>query len=751
MTGDGRIIGAVPPPVASGRMRSLIWICRLAWPLLLVPTLAVAQLGDAALRVERLRAGETLPLTGRLDHPAWQRAPRHGAFVEIEPDLDAAPAQATMVRLLSDDAALYVGIDARDDAPDAIRAPWVRHDQVTRSQDHVGIYLDPIGTRRAAQFFRVNAAGSLADGMHTAADNHEDLAPDFDWDAAVHRGPQGWTAVLRLPFAALRFADDPAAPWRLLIVRSLPRDQQHLLASARVPRESTSIVEALQPLQGLSPPSDHGFLTLRPSLTWRHVRSDAPGVGTGPSAEASLDLKWRPRAELVVDGTLNPDFSQVALDVPQLAGNARFALVLEEKRPFFFESSDLLRSPTEALYTRSISDPRAGLRATWRGASLAGTVFAVDDRGGGAVLLPGPYGTDTAAQPASRVVAGRTRWDAGEHQTGLLLATRRYEGDRGENTVIGPDWTWRGVGAWQWRAQWLQAHTTARADGGQLRRGPAQGGGRRWLQALYLGDREEFSATVDDTDAGFRHDSGFVGQAGTRKATVWAAQGWGGVGPLNEFWVNAEAWQVIDKASGRTVERKFRPGVWVTAPGVVEAWFEVHLDSHQRLAADQPWLAERFADFGAVLTPGPRWPLLEIDAGAGRMADATEGIVRRGQRWQLRSQFRVGSRLEFEPRWDEVTLSGAGLPLFRERAVQALAVWHLGPRSHLRAIVQRQTLARGESQLPPLSSGSLIWSWRHSAGTVAYVGVSRAGDGEARTREFFVKLQADVDQVTGLF
>lgn len=640
-------------------MQRLYTAWTLAGSLALALALASAAVGAepvaGALHVERLRPGESLTLTGRLDHPAWQRAAAHGAFVEIEPALDAAPSHATTVQVLSDDDALYVGIVARDSEPGVIRAPWVRHDQVTRTQDYVGVYLDPIGSQRAAQFFRVNAAGSLADGMHTAADDHEDLAPDFDWDAAVHRGPEGWTAVLRLPFAALRFAHNPAAPWRLLVVRSRPRGQQHLFASARVPRESTSLLDALQPLQGLVPPGDHGFFSIRPSATWRHVQAnlqgDVPGDGTGitpgASVQASLDLKWRPRAELVVDATLNPDFSQVALDVPQLAGNARFALLLEEKRPFFFESSDLLRSPTDALYTRSITDPRGGLRATWRSARVAGSVFAVDDRGGGAVLLPGPYGTETAEQPASRVVAGRTQWDAGAHQAGLLLATRRYEADRGENTVVGPDWTWRSPGNWQWRAQWLQADTTARAvaghSGPELRRGPAQRGGRRWLQAMYLGDREEFSVSVDDTDAGFRHDSGFVGQAGTRKATVWAARGWGGVGPLNELWVNTQAWQTVDKTHGRTVERKFRPGLWLTAPGVVEAWFEVHLDSHQRLSADQPWLAERFADFGAVLAPGASWPLLEIDAGAGRMVDAEEGIVRPGQRWQLRSQFRLGS------------------------------------------------------------------------------------------------------------
>ena len=182
------------------------------------------------------------------------------------------------------------------------------------------------------------------------------------------------------------------------------------------------------------------------------------------AVDASLDLKWRPRAELVIDGTLNPDFSQVALDVPQLSGNTRFALQIAEKRPFFFESADLLRTPTEAFYTRSFTEPRWGLRATWRGSRVAGSAFAVDDRGGGLVYLPGPYGTDVAPQPASRTLAARVRSDEGALQWGGVLAARRYEDGRGENTVLGPDLHWTIDEAWRLRAQWLHARSSAQPD-----------------------------------------------------------------------------------------------------------------------------------------------------------------------------------------------------------------------------------------------------------------------------------------------
>ena len=707
---------------------------------------AAAQPSGAAMQAVRLTAGEIIRLDGRLDHPAWRRAPVFDAFVERDPDLGAAPPQATRVQLLFDDAALYVGITALDDKPGRIRAPLVRHDQVLRTQDFVVVYLDPIGSRRAAQFFRVSAAGSLGDGMHTAADDSEDFAPDFDWDAATQRTPGGWTAVLRLPFVSLRFSEDTTAPWRIMVARRLPREQFHLITSVAMTREQPSFIDGMQRLEGVRLPERHHFLSLRPSLTLRH---DATGTHT----DASLDVKWRARAELVIDGTLNPDFSQVALDVPQLSGNERFALSLIEKRPFFFESSDLLRSPTEALYTSSLTAPRAGLRATWRGAGGAGTLFGIDDRGGGLVLLPGPYGTGVAEQPASRVLAGRAQVDRGAAQGGLLLAGRRYADQRGDNLVLGPDLGWQLDKYWRVRAQWLHSRTTALDDGGGgLRRGPAVDGDRAYARIFYNRERVEANVALDRSDTGFRHDTGFVGQNGVRRITGWLARGWDGAFGLNQFWLNTEAWQVQDRQTGQVIERKVRPGLWLAGAHNLEAWLEWHADSRQRLAPGGALLAERFWHGGLVLTPAPWWSFVEASFSAGRQVDAAEGIVRDGRELSLFARLRPLPALELEPSWSLARLEGEGRPAYRETASQWLAVWHLGPRQHLRAIVQRSALARGGGAAPASRTVSLTWSLRPSTGTVLYVGASRADDGGGRrTDEAFVKLQLDVDEALALF
>ncbi len=712
---------------------------------------------DPAITASRLVPGERLTLDGRLDHPAWQRATVHRHFVEKAPNTGARPGHETELRVLFDEQALYVGIRAHDLEPALIRAPLVRHDGVNRTQDFVVVYLDAIGTRQSAQFFRINAAGSMADGRYTAADDSEDFAPDFDWDGAVHRDAQGYTAVLRIPFASLRYSSGEQAPWRIMVARRVPRAQFYLYSSVLIPRDAPSFIDRLQLLQGLALPSEHSFLTLRPSLTWRSRRqqTDAQPAQQDHSIEASLDLKWRPRPELVLDATLNPDFSQVALDVPQLAGNTRFALSLAEKRPFFFEASDLLRSPTEAMYTRAFTEPRWGLRGTWRGTGLAGTAFVLDDRGGGQVLLPGPFGTAVAEQPASTALAARGRLDADALQWGGLLSARHYAQGRGDNQVLGPDLGWQIDPHWRLRAQWLQSATSAQPDGkGGLSSSTSLSGHRGFLKLNYQASLREAELSVDELSRHFRHDAGFVNQAGVRQASGRLAQGWQGLGPFNELWFNLEGQAVQASQGGGLVSRSLSPGLWVAGAHNLEASLFWHGRDAQRVASGQRLLLPRYWKFNLVFTPAPWLPFLSTDWAIGQLADVSANRVRPGASGNASLSLRPWPRLELEPRMSAAWLQQDGQRMYRESALQMLAVWHLGPQQSLRAIGQRSSyFRRSEPGIVGAhdqgSTGSLTYAWRASAGTVLYLGASRERQGQPTTQrgnEVFVKLQLDVDE-----
>jgi hypothetical protein len=727
-----------------------------------VPPAAAAAVVGAPVIATRLLPDERIRLDGTLSHPAWQRAPAHADFVQKFPETGPKPAHETRVRVLYDDEALYVGIEALDPQPARIRAPLVRHDGVNRTQDFIAVYLDPVGARQAAQFFRVNAAGSTADGVQTAADDHEDFTPDFDFDAAARRNDQGYSVVLRVPFASLRFSSEGQPAWRVMVARRVPREQFYLHTSVLIPAEAPSFIATMQPLQGVQLPAHRQFLTLRPSLTWLTRRNrpyDAPAKRSG-SLDPSLDLKWRPRAELVVDATLNPDFSQVALDRPQLAGNTRFALEVEEKRPFFFESSDLLRSPTDAIYTRSFTEPRWGLRGTWRGRSVAGSAFAIDDRGGGQVLLPGPYSNGYAEQPASRAVVARGLAGGEGLQWGGLAVARRYDGDAGANDVAGPDVSWQVTDAWRMRGQWLASQTSAHADAdSRLRRGASVSGHRGLLKATRLTDETELSLTLDDTSTGFRHDSGFVPQNGVRTINLFAGKSWRSLGPLNELSLQLRADDTRDKALGQQVLRDFWPGFWLVGPHNLEADLYFHR-SQLRTKAAGPLHEERYWKGFFVFTPAPWMPFFELRGRHGRVVDVEADRLRKGGDATLVVTMRPHPRLELEPQasyaWYDSERGGWA---YRETTAQLLSVWHFDARQTLRAIVQRTTADRRAE--PGLAgyrqadlAGSLTYAYRQSSGSVLYVGAARAREGAERPHrgtEFFVKLQVDVDEVRRRF
>ena len=718
---------------------------------------------------QRLAAGERIRLDGRLDHPAWQRAAPFSHFVERAPDTGAVPGHATELRVLFDDQALYVGVRCLDPAPEHIRAPLVRHDGVNRTQDFVVAYIDAIGRGQSAQFFRVNAAGAMGDGMHTASDDSEDFAPDFDWDAAAHQNDQGWTAVMRIPFASLRFTQQHDGPWRFMLARRVPREQVYLYSSVLIPRDAPSFIHTMQPLVGVVLPQAHQFLSLRPSLTWRQTHDVA---ATGPSLsrttwDAALDIKWRPRPELVVDATLNPDFSQVALDEPQLQGNRLFALQLQEKRPFFFEASDLLRSPTEALYSRSITDPRWGLRGTWRDAELAGTAFVAQDRGGGLVLLPDAYQTAYAVQPAAQVLAARLRGDAGPLQWGALATARHYDQGRGHNKVLGADLGWQINGAWRLRAQWLQSHTTALPQPQPqpqpqrlLALGPAMEGHRAFAKLWFQTPQREAELWLDDIGSGFRNDQGFTYQRGVRRLGGRLGQGWQALGPFNDFWLNFEGTTTTDRQQGQLISNDWHPSVWMTGAHNLEAW--VHwVPSHaQRMAADQPLLHENYLRAGAVFTPAPWVPLFKLEGRLGRLVDVQARELRDGGDWTLSLTARPLAMLELEPKLSVQWLRHQGQQVYLETSHQLVARWFVDANHSLRAIVQRRSQHRlaepANAQHAGITAsdsastvGSLTWTWRQSAGTLFHLGAThqRAQGGPQRGTELFVKLQLDMDEV----
>ncbi len=234
--------------------------------------------------------------------------------------------------------------------------------------------------------------------------------------------------------------------------------------------------------------------------------------------EVGLDAKWIPNPNLVIDATVNPDFSQIEADAPQIADNERFALFFAEKRPFFLENVDLFSTPLQAIYTRTFTSPRFGLRASGDIRGTQFTVLAGEDRGGGSVILPGPENSDFADQDyESQVVLGRVKHNFGKAFASFLFSGREIDGGA-YNRVFGPDFEWRPSDAAVLKAQVLfsSSQTPERPELAAEWDGRKLDGSAARVSFDYNKKGWDLATSTEHISPEFRADNGFLPTVGYR-------------------------------------------------------------------------------------------------------------------------------------------------------------------------------------------------------------------------------------------
>jgi len=311
--------------------------------------LALAQ----APHLTAARAPQAPAIDGRLDDPVWQLATPSDAFTQKFPDEGRAPSEHTVVRVLYDDDAVYVGFECAQ-----LRAPMVarltRRDREIEA-DHVSIAIDTRRDGRSAFQFTVNAAGVLSDYLLF---NDTDSSSDWDenWEARTARSASGWSAEFRIPLRILRFERLPVQDWGFQARRYISM-RQETDEWAFIPRTAAGEVSHYGRLDNLRDLHPGSRLELRPFVVGKLRQRDPVtamlAAGVDASGSAGLDLKWHATQGLTLDATFNPDFAQVEAD-QVILNLTNFEIEYPEKRPFFLEGIDTFATPLAVLYTRRI-------------------------------------------------------------------------------------------------------------------------------------------------------------------------------------------------------------------------------------------------------------------------------------------------------------------------------------------------------------------------------------------------------------
>jgi hypothetical protein len=708
------------------------------------------------------RLSVPITLDGDPSDAAWESAARIDTFYETVFGDNRVPTVKTTMWLAYDDHAFWVGIRCEDPEPGKIRAPFVDRDNVLGDQDNVAVFIDARNDRRSAQEFRVNPRGVQGDALFNDANFNEDFSPDFFYETKARITSFGWTAEMRIPFSTLRYPKADPQTWGILLWRNYPRAYRYAIYSSPIPRDANCSICLSRSLTGLTGLPSAGHLVVAPYASAQGVASaDAPGRPLGSSrttGRAGADLKWNPNADTTLDATANPDFSQVEGDVAQIAVNNRFALFFPEKRPFFLEGVDLLDTPIQAVYTRTITAPRWGARATGKVGPNAYTVLLTQDQGGGSVILPGATASDLAPQDFHSLVGiGRWRRDVGRSFVGMLYTGREISGG-GHNRVIGPDLQWR---------------PTARDTiTGQLLLSDTQTPRRTDLTSAWTGDTLRShgavlswgrqTQTVDwflrghDFGEGFRADSGFVPQVGYR-------DGYGEVGyslfPKHGLFARLRPYAfVLDAVDrhGALVNRRIGPGVNFNGRKNLTGFAGINID---RVRIGSELLSRTQVVGSASIDPSRRLPRIGVNWTLGGDVDVANVRTGRGGELSAFATLRPTDHLQLnlntDVGWLSVDAGGAGgrARLFTAQVQRLKATYNLSARSFLRVIGQYVTTRRDpllyafEVQRHDAGfSGSALFSYRLNWQTALYLGYGDeraldAADHLGRTeRQLFAKL-----------
>jgi hypothetical protein len=227
-------------------------------------------------RLSVVRITQAPKLDGRLDEAVWRAAPGTDAFTQKFPDEGKAPSERTVLRVLHDGRALWVGFEC-DQRRSKIIARLAPRDRPVES-DQVTLTLDSRRSGTNAFEFGVNAAGALSDSLRF---NDTEVSTDWDenWDARVHVTPKGWTAEMRIPLRILRFEEDlPVQEWGMQARRTISA-RQEIIEWAFIQRKTAGEVSHYGKLTGLERLRSPGRVELRPFVLGR-VRHRERGAET---------------------------------------------------------------------------------------------------------------------------------------------------------------------------------------------------------------------------------------------------------------------------------------------------------------------------------------------------------------------------------------------------------------------------------------------------------------------------------------
>jgi hypothetical protein len=642
----------------------------------------------------KITLAENAPkIDGVLSEGEWVSAARVELPHQFEPQQLSQATERTEAFLMFDKEYLYIAFRAFDSNPSAIRAPVSRRDAIGRD-DFVSVWLDTFDDRRRAYAFRFNPLGIQEDGIFT-----EGNIGDLSWDGILEsKGVltgEGYTVEIAIPFKTLRFQINEQKTWGLHLFRYIARKNERTSWALITPDKESLLIQ-MNSLQGLDGIFAGRTLDVIPYLTLSNIgtrEADASipagaRLNTVNKLDVGVTATYTLTPNLTLSATINPDFSQIENDVPQVSVNQRFPLFFPERRPFFQEGAEVFRgfysAAPRVIDTRQIVDPDWGIKLTGKiGKNTVGFLSASDNAPGLRVLPT----DENFGKNAQFNILRLSRDIFSQSSVGFSLTDRRFAGSN--NTVGTLDGRIRFGEGKQLFAYQVSYSKTTDLDG--TRREGAQ----HYFVYNYEDRKWDFGTSQSGAARNFRAAAGFIRRVGYLRS-------YGYVGRTfrpkeKSWWVKARPFVValaLRDQNGNFDETFFDPGVSLDfARGIsVYTYFSTRRDSFLGRGYTTRAYVNRFSinAFKRFAASG----VLEI--GSGVNFDPARPEIGSLFNNELRVTLRPLTKLNSEFLWLKSSLKSRadGEDLFAQDIYRNRTVYQFNRFNSVRSIVDYDTLQR---------------------------------------------------------
>lgn len=327
-------------------------------------------------------------IDGILDDECWQNQEPLTNFISFIPDFGKTLADKTYAYTSYDEENLYFAFRCLDSEPDKIKVTMDARDNI-QQDDWVCINLDSFNDQQGLYALYANPLGCQMDSRFSSG--MEDFSVDMVWYSEGRITEEGYTVEIRIPLKSIRFAKKEVVQMGVFFERYQSRTNTHVSVPELDPEQGYAFMGQLNTIE-YTGVKHYTLLELLPAVTYsaKNAQEDGSFQSIERKPDVSLTAKYGITSQLVMDATVNPDFSQVESDAGQVDVNLRYDLYYDEKRPFFLEgqeyfnlaacNSTVIDPLRTMVHSRKIINPITGMKVTGKAGSknTVAALYAMD-------------------------------------------------------------------------------------------------------------------------------------------------------------------------------------------------------------------------------------------------------------------------------------------------------------------------------------------------------------------------------------